>query len=300
MIFIYCLSDIIGTAITRTMDIAGRDTLRSMPIFLSFFLSLSGLLTAHTFYRNESSGILQKRAGKHTIIGMVTAGILIVFVVIGLITGRYLSITEGAPFPLYPLDTVLYALAYIVMGIFVLRYFRKKAPSEPFAGPSRTPEPGRIRGIRCFFMALWLIGGLYGFCGFFLSIFIVDFSNGYVPYSLAMMLVSLLTCLSIAVWELYYNNLSAKKRKEVIIPLALISLGVSVVAAILYFLALKGNLDGPSNVGFGILPIAFTANNNLSILIVAAMPLIVSVTALIKGLYRKGKEREVYNTVIRS
>ena len=59
------------------------------------------------------------------------------------------------------------------------------------------------------------------------------------------------------------------------------------VAAIIYFIALKFNLDGPSNVGFGILPIAFSASVNIATLLVVATPLIVSVVALIKGLIRK-------------
>ena len=102
-----------------------------------------------------------------------------------------------------------------------------------------------------------------------------------------MMLVSLVAFLTAAVWELYYNNLTPEKRKELTLPLALISLAVSVCSAVLYFLALKGNLDGPANVGFGILPIAFSARVNFATLLVVAMPLIVSVTALIKGIFRK-------------
>ena len=79
----------------------------------------------------------------------------------------------------------------------------------------------------------------------------------------------------------------AEKRKEFTLPLAVISLAVSLAVTVFYFLALKGNLDGPSNVGFGLLPVAFSASVNFATLIVVIAPLIVSVTALIRGLSRR-------------
>ena len=129
--------------------------------------------------------------------------------------------------------------------------------------------------------------GLYGFCGFFYSMFIVDFKHGYLPYTLATMFASLVAFCSFAVWELYYNNLKPEKKKEQLFKVALISLCVSVLSAVLYFVALKFNLDGPSNVGFGILPIAFSASVNIATFIVVFTPLIASIAGLMKGLIIK-------------
>ena len=286
MNFLYCLSDCIGSIVCSSVDISLRDALRSMPVFLSFFLSLSGLMVAHTFYRNESPEILQKKAKKHAAIGIVIGVILIVYVIVGLVTGRYLSIVEGAPSALYPLDAVLYALCYIVSGVLVWVYFKKKG-AKSYVGPCRAPVQKKGRFIRSFFRAFWLLFALYGFCGFFYSLFIVDFTDGYIFYSIAIMLVSLVAFLTIAVWELVYNNKTEEKRKKMTLPLALVSLCVSLVSAVIYFIALKGNLDGPANVGFGILPIAFSASVNFATLLVVATPLIVSLVALVKGVFRK-------------
>ena len=287
MNFLYCLSDCAGSIVCASVDVSLRDAIRSAPIFLSFFLTLSGLMAAHTFYRNENEKILRKRAKKHAIIGIVIGAIIVIDVIVMLILGRYLSIVEGGPSLLYPLDAVLYALLFICLDILILVYFKKTSKTQPFSGPSRAPVSNRCRGVRNFFRTLWLMIGLYGFCGFFYSLFIVDFTNGYVPYSIAVLFVSLINFLSIAVWELYYNNLTKEKREEKTLPLALVSLLISVAATVFYFLALKKNLDGPSNVGFGILPIAFSASVNFATLLVVATPLIVSVTALIKGLIRR-------------
>ena len=287
MNFLYCLSECIGSIVCASADVAIKDALRSLPIFLSFFLTLSGLMAAHAFYRNESAEILKKRACKHAVIGIAFGAVIVIYVIVMCITGRYLSLTEGAPSPLYPLDALLYALAYIAGGVLLLGYFRKKAETNPFLGASRAPLWKKGRIVRCFFKTFWLIIALYGFCGFFYSLFIVDLKHGYLPFSLAIMFVSLVALLQFAVWELFYNNLTADAKKKFTLPLALISLAVSLLAAVLYFVALKKNLDGPSNVGFGILPIAFAASVNFATLLVVATPLIVSVAALVKGLFRR-------------
>ena len=292
MNFLYCFSNCIGSCVSGSPDISVRDALRSLPIFLSFFMTLSGLMTAHTFYRNESSVMLHKKAGDHALAGIVTGTVTVVYVIASRLSGRYLSFTEGSPSPLYPLDSVLYALLFIVCGVF-LRMRLKTAGASWYRGPSRAPVQRKGRLIRIFFIVLWLFFALYGFCGFFFSFLIVDFTAGYLSYILAVMLVSLVAFLSIAVWELYYNNLTEDMQGTVLLPLAVISTVVSCGSALFYLIALKENLDGPANIGFGILPVAFSSNVNLATLLVVAVPLIVSVTALIKAVVRERVGKKV-------
>ncbi len=288
MNFLYAVSDCVGSIVCSSVDVAIRDALRSVPIFLSFFASISGLMVAHTVYRNESPEIVRKKARKHATFGVVIGSLIIVCVTVMLITGRYLSIVEGAPSRFYPLDSMLYAMFYVFFGIFVWAFIRK-TDAPGFIGPSRPPVWKKRRGLRSIFRTFWLLIGLYGFCGFFYSFFIVDFSDGYVPYSVAVMCVSLVAFGAVAIWELLYNNLSVEARKKATLPLAIVYLAASVGAAVFYFIALKGNLDGPSNVGFGLLPIAFSASVNFATLFVVAVPVIASVVALIKGIYRRAK-----------
>ena len=281
MDFLYCLSDCIGSVVCGGLDIALRDALRSLPVFLSFFLSLSGLLGAHAFYRNEGGDILRKRAKSCAVFAVVLGAVIAFYVLAMRIAGRYLSLTEGGPSRLYPLDALLYAMLYIACGASVLAHLKR---SPDFAGPCRAPIPRRGKVVRYVFRFLWLLIALYGFCGFFFGLFILDFSAGYVPYTLAFLLVSLVAFLSIAVWELYYNNLTEAARRAVTLPLALVSLAVSLATAATYFFTLKHNLEGPANVGFGVLPVAMSAGVNLATLLVVLTPLIVSVAAIVKGL----------------
>ena len=288
MNFLYCLSDCIGSIVCSSVDVALRDALRSIPIFLSLFLSLGGLMVCQSFYRNENKEKLIRSVRKHAVITVVIGVLLILYTVVMRIMGRYISLVEGAPSPFYPLDAMLYALAFIVLGICVLVYIGKKYDGHPYVGPVRPLTVKRGRFIHNLFFTLWMLISLYGFCGFFYSIFIVDFAHGYLPYTLSVMLVSLAAFCSFAVWELYYNNLKPEVRRKKLWKIALVSTCVSLVVAVLYFVALKFNLDGPSNVGFGILPIAFSASVNIATLIVVATPLIASVAALVKGLVIRG------------
>lgn len=288
MNFLYAIADVAGSLVCGSNDVAIKDAIRSVPIFLSFFLSLSGLMVAHTFYRNESSDILKVRAKKHAMIGIVLGSLIILYVFIMRIAGKYISLFEGAPSLLYPFDSIIYAVFFIAFGIFIWMYF-KKTNGESFIGPARKPLSNKARIVKCIFRSIWLLLCLYGFCGFNYSIFIVDFKIGYVFYSIMVMLISFLVLMTIIIWEFYYNNLTEEKRKELTLPLGIILSIVTLVFTILYFIALKINLDGPANVGFGILPIAFAANVNFATLLVAFTPVIVSITTLVKGIIRRRK-----------
>ena len=287
MNFLYCLSDCIGSIVCSSADIALRDALRSVPIFLSFFVTLGGLMVCQSLYRNEGNGRCMKLVKKHAWITIVIGAIIILYTIIMRIAGRYISLVEGAPSPIYPLDAMLYALLFILLGVAVIVYTKKYAADHPFEGVTRLLAIKKVRVFHDIFMTLWLLISLYGFCGFFYSLFIVDFKHGYLPYTLATMFASLVAFCSFAVWELYYNNLKPEKKKEQLFKVALISLCVSVLSAVLYFVALKFNLDGPSNVGFGILPIAFSASVNIATFIVVFTPLIASIAGLVKGLIIK-------------
>ena len=284
---LYCFSDCVGSTVAGSADIALRDAMRSVPVFLSFGVTLGGLMICQAFFRNESPAILAKKAKKHAVITVAVGAVIIIYTFAMRIAGRYLSLTEGAPSPFYPLDAVLYALLFIAGGVCVLVYFKKYAGRMPYTGPSRPLARGKAGFFRNLFVTLWFLFGLYGFCGFFYSIFIVDFSHGYLPYTLASMFASLVTFLSFAVWELCYNALKPEKRGVAMLKISAVCLCVSAVSAVFYFVALKFNLDGPSNVGFGLLPVAFSASVNFATMISVLTPIVASVAGLLRSLSLK-------------
>ena len=285
----YAFADCIGSIVSGSADAALRDASRSLPLFLSCFMSIWALLLCHGLFRNVDDVKRVKSIKKNAFALLAFAAVNFVAIIVMLIMGKFHSLVEGSPSPLFPLDSILYSLVFVALGVFALLYLKKFQEKLPYEVPSRGPVVKKARGLYCTFMSFWMLIAIFSFAAFTIGLFIQDFVNGYLFFSIALLLVYFVNCLFLAVWEFYYNELKEEKRKEFLFPLALCGLIVSVLVAVLYFVGLGVNLDGPSNAGFGILPVAFAASVNIATMIVVATPLIVSVVALIKGLLLRKK-----------
>lgn len=288
MNFLYAFADIVGSFVSGSADIAIRDLGRSLPIFLSFFMCIWTLWLLHDVYRNESEERRNKSIFHKSIVLLAFAGVNILYILIMRIAGRYLSLVEGSPTYIYPLDALLFSLLFVCIGVFGIIYLKKLQSKLPYVVPSRAPVVAKARFIHHFFVTIWMLIAFYGGSAFLYGLFIMDFVHGYQFFSIALLLVFLLPPCYLAFWEFFYNNLKEEKRKELLLPISLCGICLSVIVMVLYFVALGMNTDGPSNAGFGVFPVAFTASVNIATLVVVATPLIVSATALIKALmYRR-------------
>ena len=284
----YAFADCIGSIVCGSMDSALRDATRSLPLFLSTFMSIWALLLLHAAFRNVSDEKRNKSLKKNAIALLAFAGVNLIAIIVMLAIGKYHSLVEGSPSPLYPLDSILYSLIFVALGVFTLVYLARLQEKMPFVVPQRGTIVKKARGLYCTFMSFWMLIALFSFAAFSIGLFITDFGN-YFFYALALTLVYLVNALFLGFWEFYYNELKDEKKREFLLPLAICGLIVSVLVVIIYMVALGTNLDAPSNFGFGTLPVAFAASVNIATLIVVATPLIVSVVALIKGLLLRKK-----------
>ena len=290
--FLYCFSDIVGSIVSGSADVAAHDALRSVPLFLSFFETLWIMLLVHTLYRAESAEIVQKRVKKCLITSGVFAVIIILYVIIGLITGTYLSIVEGSPSALFPLDSILYSLLFVALAVVGLFFREKLAEKVKLELTPRTPVVRRARFVYCFFTTIWMLIALFGFSAFVVGLFIIDFKHdNHQFYAISLLLVYLLAFATLAFWELFYNQLTEEGKAKNLLKLGLISLCATVVVMALYFVSLQLDLDAPSNMGFGVLPVAYSASVNMATFMVILTPLIVSITAILKGLMLKKKNK---------
>ena len=286
---LYAFADCIGSIVSGSVDAALRDAGRCLPIFLSCFMSIWGLLLAHGLFRNVNDEKRVKSLKKNAIALLAFVAVNFVAIIVMLIMGKFHSIVEGAPTPIYPLDSILYSLIYVALAVFALIYLNKLQDKFAYVVPSRGPIVTKARGLYCTFVSFWLLIALFSFASFAMGLFIVDFAHGYVLFSIGLLLVYCLNALFIGAWEFYYNELKEENRKAFLLPLAIVGLIASILVAVIYFVGLAINLDGPSNVGFGVLPVAFAASVNIATLIVVFTPIIVSIVALIKGLIARKK-----------
>ena len=285
----YAFADCVGSIVSSSTDAALRDALRSLPLFLSCFMSIWALLLCHAFFRNVNEENRSKSLKKNAIALLAFAAVNFVAIIVMLIAGKFHSLVEGAPSPLYPLDSILYSLVYVALGVFALLYPKKFQEKLPYEVPSRGPVVSKARGLYCTFMSFWMLIAIYSLAAFLIGLFIIDFCHGYFFFSFALILVYFINWVYLAVWEFYYNELKEEKKKEFLLPLAICGLVVALIVVALYMIALGTNLDAPSNAGFGILPVAFAASVNIATLIIVFTPVIVSVVALIKGLLARKK-----------
>lgn len=285
----YGFCDQIGSIVSGSIDVMLKDFLRSVPLYLCFFMSFWTLLLLHAIFRSVSPERLHKSMLKDAIVIIAFGGVNILYILIGLIDGTYVSMVEGSPTRFYPLDTFLLSLIFIALGICVLIYLKRFKEKYPILLPKRGEIVTRGRGAYCTFFTFFILIALFGFVMGIYSLFIYDFRHGYAFYGVATILVYLLSPIILGFWEFYYNELIEEKKKEFLLPLALVSLCVSLLFAIIYFVALGTGLDAPSNAGFGMFPVAFAASVNIATLLVVATPIIFSIVALIKGLRARKK-----------
>ena len=286
----YGFVDAIGSIVSASADVAIYDLLRSVPLIMSVFMSIWTLLLLHATFRRVNDEKWHKSLFKNAICLLAFAGFNILYVIIGLIVGKYSSIVEGSPSPLYPLDSVLFSLLFIAIGVLVILYIKKFEAKLPYMVPGRSDIVTKARGAYCTFVAFWLLFSLFTFSAGIYSIFIYDFAHGYAFYGIATILIYLLSPIQLAIWEFYYNELKPEKKKEILLPLSICSLAVSVLFIVLYMVSLSTGMDAPSNAGFGMFPVAFAASVNIATLLVVFTPLIVSIVALIKGILLKKKQ----------
>ena len=290
--FVYALTDIGGSIISGSIDVAFKDLARSVPIVLSFFMPLWSMFLIHAYYRNINEERRLKSIKKNAITILAFCGFNFLYVLVARLTGVYSSVVEGGPASLYPLDTLLFSLFFILFAIvclYLVDYIKRRVP---YVVPTRGPIVTKLRWLYCFFISIWMLIALFGLSFGVMSIFIYDFLHGHVFYGIATILVYFVPLAFFATWEFYYNNLKEEKRAECLLPVSLIGIGVSIISMTLYFVSLALDLDAPSNAGYGMFPIDFAANSNLLILLVVFTPLIVSVTALVKALLMRKKEKK--------
>ena len=281
---LYAFSDIVGCFVSSSPDVAIKDALRSAPLFLMFFMAILIVILFHVTFRRTNEQKWKKKLMGYSIAIITIASINIIYIIVGLFVGKYYSLVEGAPSPLYPLDSILYALFGIAIAVANILYVKKYAEKYPYIVPVRSGIVTKVRIVYCIPLVLYYIISLFGLSGGLYSIFIYDFVHEYAFYGVGVVLAYLSSPLVLGVWEFYYNELKEEKKKELLLPLSLISTGVTVVFAALYFISLSTNLDAPSNAGFGMFPVTFSASVNIATMIVVALPVLFSLVAVVKGL----------------
>ncbi len=290
---LYSFADILGSIVSGSPDVAGKDFLRSLPLFASFFMSLWTVLLLQSLFKSKDEETRMRAVFKKGIVVLSMAGFNILYVVIMRLAGKYSSLIEGSPSYLYPLDSVLYSLLYVVIGLGAILYAKRFKEKLPYTVPVRPVAPMPNKGIRILYnvgVVFWTLIALFGLTGGIMTLCIYDFRHEWAFFGIAVVLVYLLSPVLLGFWQFYFHELKEEKKKEFFLPLSIVSTCVSVLFVVLYFVSLATNKDAPANAGFGMFPITFTATANYGTLVVVITPLVVSIIALVRAIIARFKK----------
>jgi hypothetical protein len=285
--FVYMMCDIIGSIISSSSDIALRDIVRSLPYLSSTIGCIFVLGNLHILFRNYNKDITCKRIFKHSITIIVFGTISALAPLIGLGTKVYSSLIEGSPTDLYPLDQMLTGLVLIVIGVLSVIITTKLKNEINLSLPTRGVENKKCRVIANIGKGIWLLVALFSFSATIYFFKSIDLSNGYVFYSIMLFILFILPWVYMMIYEFHYLELKEEVRKEHDFIIGLVGTIISLVSIILFFISLSLNIDGPSNVGFGLLPVDFTASINVFNIIYPLTIVTVPMVKLIQGIIYK-------------
>ena len=146
MNMLYAFVDAIGSIVSGSVDVALKDLLRSVPLFLVFFMSLWTLLALQASFRKVNDEKWRKSLNKDAYCFIAFGGVNIIYIIVGLIIGKFSSLVEGSPTAIYPLDTFLLSFLFIAIGLFIIFYLKKFEKSFPYIVETRGQIVTKARG----------------------------------------------------------------------------------------------------------------------------------------------------------
>ncbi len=284
--FLYGICDIIGSIICGSFNVAGRDLMRSLPLFLNVVSLILLLYLYHYLTHGESIEHSKKKIFEYAIALIAVSAIIIIWVIYGCASGVYLSIAEGSPSWIYPLDIFLGNIVFLAIGICTIIFKGKLKESQYHVTEKK------INGGFATATCVWLCCALYAFAAWCYSFGSLDFGSEYTAYSIGQMILFFVAWALLFVYEIVFKVVKPEYKKKVLFPTGIACFAVGIFAIVYYFASLAGNLDAPSNGGFGLLSIDFTASVNAINLIYFLAILIPSIVILVQAIRIKVKKED--------
>lgn len=297
----YSVIDAAGSIVSGSSDVAVRDLIRNMPIIISFLISFYAMMAIHALQKGVDEKRRIKSVFKDSVVTLSFSVINIIYILVMLIIKNYDSLIEKCPTYLFPLDTMLFSIVFAVISVVMILKIKKHEKDKSDSLPLRKialADNKILRFFYCFGIVIWTLVSLYGLTAGIYSIFIYDFAHEHIFYGVMTILIYLLSPIYLGIWQFYFHALKDEKKASVQLRLSLISLGVSLIVTVLYFVSLSLDLDAPSNAGFGMFPIAFAASTNLGTFLIVFMPGIVSIINVITALIQKAKPKRAYRKLV--
>ncbi len=288
---LYDVCNIIGSIVSKTPSEGLKQLKRMLPLMLFTVAIVHFAISLRCAYRAKNEGGRVATFAYNGWISVGFGGAIILYIVVGLITGEYAKLVEGYPSLLFPLDLILCGAALIANGVFVYLYSRKlkEKPSElPYRVDERNKHLRRADNV--FYTIAYLIVS-FSFASLCYTPFVMDFCNGYIFFNVMMIMVHLTAVASFAFYVFAYGGLQEGSKAKAQREYAIVWLIVNALVWILYVVSLQLFPDAPNLNAFGLLPIEYTASVNAFMYIYLLHNIAAPTSALLKTCIGKKKEK---------
>ena len=290
----YELWNMIGSVASGSPDMALTEALRMVPLYMAGAALILFLVYTNGAYRakNEKARIRKWLAGGTVtvILGVITAA----YVVIGVVLGEYGELIEGYVSPLYPLDMLLAGVVFIGIGFLSIHYaavLRRKPSALPYV-----TDKG-LFGLRlCTFGCLRALGlamAMIGFAASVWGIFVLDFTHGYLMYSIVLWLNYFTAFAMYFAYKYIFCETKPEIRGTAAVKLGAIFLIVNVVLFALHLVTVQIWNEAPNVAAFGILPADFLSSMNVFAVAYGLNNILTPIVAIARGLVMEKKNRSL-------
>lgn len=285
--FVYELSHMIGAIVCRDAAYAVYELLRMLPMTLCMICFLFSSTFLHNAFTARDLHTRTRNFKIMSIFDIVLAFVNIIYTLCGLISGRYVSLVEGFPTILYPLDTILISLLFILFGIWAYKYseyMNAKGSDIPYVECKFNPI---LRGIGLVFCFLSFLVTTCASAASVYGLFILDWRHGYIIFNILLWLNYFTAFFMYICYRFFYCTKNNEDKPACLKKFSLSFLIANIILMALYLITVQNCPEAPAQNAFGLFPIDFTASANVFHLIYGANNILVPLWGLVYGLKKK-------------
>jgi len=283
--FLYALCNMIGAMVCADPEYALRELLRMLPQILFNFTLVFMLGYEVNAFRARKEGQRARIWKRDGIATIVMGVVIIVYIIVSLVTGRYGSIVEGYPSALFPLDLIIAGAGLCVYGVFSFKYGKKLEKDGSALPLFYDKRPFFVRGIDSFFGSILIMIELCAFAAAVTGLWVIDFAHGAVFYSIMVWLVYALAAFWLIVYRGVYDELKDECRRKGRLVLGLSAFGINLVVFALYMVSVQIYNEAPNLNAYGVLPIDFSASFNAFMVVFALNNVVAPLIFTVRGLF---------------
>lgn len=282
--FVYELSHMIGAIVCNDLASALDEGLRMLPMTLSMVAYMffgMFLLNAYT-----AEGIEARIFNWNimSIFAYVLGAAVVSCVIVGVINGQYVSLVEGFPTLLFPLDVMMGGFLIIAYGVFSHKKaleIKEKGSEQPF---SICIFHKVFLYIGRFFCFLSYCVSTVAFAGFIYGLFVLDFRHGGVFYNIFLLLNYFTAFFMFFAYRFIYIDRPNEEKPAALKKYSLMFLVANIMVFALFMLSVQLDPAAPDRNAFGILPVDYIASVNVFALVYGLNNILVPLIAFLYSL----------------